>query len=484
MPAGAPPGGARVSSAPPPRPARRAAAPALPAARSRSTRARPAAAIDQSRHSPPSPPKHRPTLLLLNPPTQKTPPPVLVFAENKRDVDSIHEHLLRKNVEAVAIHGDKDQEERSGSMDAFRAGAPRGLLGPGALGAACRTTGCTCRCSSGTSCRLLAQPPCAARGPQNPLKPRPPLTSSSPCPPPPQHTAPKGRKDVLVATDVASKGLDFPNIQHVVNYDMPDEIENYVHRIGRTGRCGEQQRPLTHGHSAPAHPPRAALPAPARHICLMVSTCSTSLAVRSHLASLCAHRVSPRSCCPPVVGTVPAAGGAASAAARLPACLSRPGSPPRGARSPLPHPALPLLPSPGKTGVATTFVNTKQCSEYILLDLKYLLKEAKQLVPHFLEAIEDPMEQLAALAGANGTTGAQPPPAAPRWRPWQRGTRQRRRVAAAVRVLSLCGVLVPGAARALGRGWGRAQRLCHGLAARRPSSLCRATSCLLPRALG
>lgn len=49
----------------------------------------------------------------------------------------------------------------------------------------------------------------------------------------------KGEKDVLVATDVASKGLDFPNIQHVVNYDLPDEIENYVHRIGRTGRSGK-----------------------------------------------------------------------------------------------------------------------------------------------------------------------------------------------------------------------------------------------------
>lgn len=42
-----------------------------------------------------------------------------------------------------------------------------------------------------------------------------------------------------MATDVASKGLDFPDIQHVINYDMPDEIENYVHRIGRTGRCGK-----------------------------------------------------------------------------------------------------------------------------------------------------------------------------------------------------------------------------------------------------
>ena len=46
----------------------------------------------------------------------------------------------------------------------------------------------------------------------------------------------QGVKDVLVATDVASKGLDFAEIKHVINYDMPDDIENYVHRIGRTGR--------------------------------------------------------------------------------------------------------------------------------------------------------------------------------------------------------------------------------------------------------
>ncbi|VDP34061.1 unnamed protein product [Soboliphyme baturini] len=84
---------------------------------------------------------------------QKTAPPVLIFAEKKDDVDKIHEYLLLKGVEAVAIHGSK-----------------------------------------------------------------------------------AGLKDVLVATDVASKGLDFPDIQHVINFDMPDDIENYVHRIGRTGR--------------------------------------------------------------------------------------------------------------------------------------------------------------------------------------------------------------------------------------------------------
>ncbi|KAL8159793.1 hypothetical protein V2J09_001330 [Rumex salicifolius] len=100
---------------------------------------------------------------------QKTPPPVLIFCENKSDVDDIHEYLLLKGVEAVAVHGGKDQEEREYAIASFKA----------------------------------------------------------------------GKKDVLVATDVASKGLDFPDIQHVVNYDMPAEIENYVHRIGRTGRCGK-----------------------------------------------------------------------------------------------------------------------------------------------------------------------------------------------------------------------------------------------------
>ena len=41
---------------------------------------------------------------------------------------------------------------------------------------------------------------------------------------------------MLVATDVASKGLDLPGVEHVINFDMPADIEQYVHRIGRTGR--------------------------------------------------------------------------------------------------------------------------------------------------------------------------------------------------------------------------------------------------------
>jgi ATP-dependent RNA helicase DDX41 len=106
---------------------------------------------------------------------QKTAPPVLIFAEKKQDVDQIHEYLLLKGVEAVAIHGGKDQEERSRAVEQFRS----------------------------------------------------------------------AEKDVLVASDVASKGLDFADVQHVINFDMPEDIENYVHRIGRTGRSNTKGRATT-----------------------------------------------------------------------------------------------------------------------------------------------------------------------------------------------------------------------------------------------
>ncbi|PVG02845.1 putative DEAD-box ATP-dependent RNA helicase 35 [Serendipita vermifera] len=143
---------------------------------------------------------------------QKTPPPVIVFSENKNEVDDIQEYLLLKGVEAVAIHGSKSmsQEERQYAIKSFKT----------------------------------------------------------------------GKKDVMVASGVASKGLDFSDIQHVIIFTMPKEIEDYVHQIGRTGRSG-------------------------------------------------------------------------------------------------------------KTGIATTFVNMNT-PEQTLLDLKYLLMEADQKVPPFLESIEDP----------------------------------------------------------------------------------------------
>ena len=157
---------------------------------------------------------------------QKTAPPAMIFCERKGDVDDIHEYLLLKGVEAVSIHGGKDQEERNEAIALFK----------------------------------------------------------------------DGTKDVLVATDIAAKGLDFPDIQHVINFDMPTEIENYVHRIGRTGRCG-------------------------------------------------------------------------------------------------------------KTGVATTFIN-KGCEETTLLDLKHLLKEARQRIPPVLMIMDDPVEEAAARDGAAGGGGA------------------------------------------------------------------------------
>lgn len=50
---------------------------------------------------------------------------------------------------------------------------------------------------------------------------------------------------ILVATDVASRGLDVADVAYVINYDCPKEIEDYVHRIGRTGRVGRNGNAIT-----------------------------------------------------------------------------------------------------------------------------------------------------------------------------------------------------------------------------------------------
>jgi len=54
-----------------------------------------------------------------------------------------------------------------------------------------------------------------------------------------------GRLQALVATDIAARGLDIPGLTHVFNFDLPDTPETYVHRIGRTGRAGEQGIAIT-----------------------------------------------------------------------------------------------------------------------------------------------------------------------------------------------------------------------------------------------
>ena len=55
----------------------------------------------------------------------------------------------------------------------------------------------------------------------------------------------RGEVDILVATDVAARGLHIPQVTHVFNYDLPDDCEDYVHRIGRTGRAGESGHSLS-----------------------------------------------------------------------------------------------------------------------------------------------------------------------------------------------------------------------------------------------
>ncbi len=54
-----------------------------------------------------------------------------------------------------------------------------------------------------------------------------------------------GKYRILVATDIAARGIDVDDIELVINYDLPDEKENYVHRIGRTGRAGQDGHAIT-----------------------------------------------------------------------------------------------------------------------------------------------------------------------------------------------------------------------------------------------
>ena len=54
-----------------------------------------------------------------------------------------------------------------------------------------------------------------------------------------------GQVEILVATDVAARGLDIENISHVINYDIPQDVEFYIHRIGRTGRAGKSGMAVT-----------------------------------------------------------------------------------------------------------------------------------------------------------------------------------------------------------------------------------------------
>ncbi len=54
-----------------------------------------------------------------------------------------------------------------------------------------------------------------------------------------------GDLKVLVATDVSARGIDIPNVEFVINYDLPDTAENYVHRVGRTGRGNQKGQAIS-----------------------------------------------------------------------------------------------------------------------------------------------------------------------------------------------------------------------------------------------
>jgi hypothetical protein len=152
-----------------------------------------------------------------------------VFVETKRGADTLEDYLLRQNLPATSIHGDKSQAEREMVRCAAGggAGAEAGVLLVQARG--------------GSAAGGMRAAPAGA-----------PLTAvhaALPAPPPPSHHTPtaqalrafrSGKCRILVATDVAARGLDIPHVTHVINYDLPKDIDDYVHRIGRTGRAGKK----------------------------------------------------------------------------------------------------------------------------------------------------------------------------------------------------------------------------------------------------
>jgi ATP-dependent RNA helicase RhlE len=95
---------------------------------------------------------------------------VLLFSKTKHGADRIVKNLIANNISALAIHGDKAQNQRQNALNKFKAKEVR----------------------------------------------------------------------VLVATDIAARGIDIDKLSHVINYDIPNEPETYVHRIGRSGRAGEE----------------------------------------------------------------------------------------------------------------------------------------------------------------------------------------------------------------------------------------------------
>ncbi len=100
---------------------------------------------------------------------------VIVFGRTKWGIEKLSKQLIDQGVRAVALHGNKNQNQRQRALDEFK----------------------------------------------------------------------QDRASVLLATDIASRGLDINDVTHVINYDLPETYEDYVHRIGRTGRAEKKGIALT-----------------------------------------------------------------------------------------------------------------------------------------------------------------------------------------------------------------------------------------------
>lgn len=100
---------------------------------------------------------------------------VLIFGRTKHGVQRLSDELVKRGFKADAIHGNKNQSQRTRILDKFK----------------------------------------------------------------------RSEIQILLATDVASRGLDIPNVSHVVNFDLPESYEAYIHRIGRTGRADKKGIALT-----------------------------------------------------------------------------------------------------------------------------------------------------------------------------------------------------------------------------------------------
>jgi ATP-dependent RNA helicase RhlE len=109
---------------------------------------------------------------------------MIVFVRTRVRAERVARAMARVGIDSLAIHGEKDQQQRTESMQQFRDGV---------------------------------------------------------C-------------NILIATDVSARGIDVPDVNYVINYDLPEKCENYVHRVGRTGRgvkrgtaisfCSQEEREL------------------------------------------------------------------------------------------------------------------------------------------------------------------------------------------------------------------------------------------------